>query len=141
MMEPLELSAANRDFLLKLCGMLGSDYDGERAVAALKASEFLRAQALTWNEVIPPAVPAKGTRNATGPAFHPSERQAACSIDWRADLAMCRNCRAWLAERDRELVDTLSKPRRRPSAVEAVRLTQIASRLRMEHSRNGSRRG
>ena len=31
--------------LAKLCGMLGSNHDGERASAALKASEFLKSRA------------------------------------------------------------------------------------------------
>lgn len=37
---------------LKLCGMLASPNDGERAAAALKASEMLKAADLTWHDVI-----------------------------------------------------------------------------------------
>jgi hypothetical protein len=37
---------------MKLCGMLASPSDGERASAAAKASEMLKAADLTWNEVI-----------------------------------------------------------------------------------------
>jgi hypothetical protein len=37
---------------LKLCGMLASPSDGERASAAAKASEMLKAADLTWNDVI-----------------------------------------------------------------------------------------
>jgi hypothetical protein len=36
----------------KLCGMLASPNDGERASAAAKASEMLKAANLTWNDVI-----------------------------------------------------------------------------------------
>ena len=32
--------------------MLGSSHDGERAAAALKAADFLRARNLTWEEFI-----------------------------------------------------------------------------------------
>lgn len=35
----------------KLCGLLGSEHDGERAVAALKATEWLRERGLTWANV------------------------------------------------------------------------------------------
>lgn len=35
----------------KLCGMLGSPNEGERASAALKASEMLKAADLTWEDV------------------------------------------------------------------------------------------
>jgi hypothetical protein len=37
---------------LKLCGMLASPNDGERASAAAKASEMLKAVNLTWDDVI-----------------------------------------------------------------------------------------
>lgn len=36
----------------KLCGMLASPSDGERASAAAKASEMLKAAGLTWDDVI-----------------------------------------------------------------------------------------
>lgn len=35
----------------KICGLLGSDHDGERAVAARKATEMLRAAGMTWQGV------------------------------------------------------------------------------------------
>lgn len=37
---------------MKLCGMLASPNEGERASAAAKASEMLKAANLTWNDVI-----------------------------------------------------------------------------------------
>ena len=38
--------------LPKLLGMLGSDYDGERAVAGRMASDLLRKYRLTWTDVL-----------------------------------------------------------------------------------------
>lgn len=35
----------------KFCGLLGSEHDGERAAAALKATELLRTQGKTWADV------------------------------------------------------------------------------------------
>jgi hypothetical protein len=35
----------------KLLGLLGSDHDGERAAAALKATEFLSAREMAWFDV------------------------------------------------------------------------------------------
>lgn len=35
----------------KVLGMLGSNHDGERAAAALKASEMLKAAGKSWGEV------------------------------------------------------------------------------------------
>jgi hypothetical protein len=48
------------DRLVKLCGMLGSAHDGERAAAAaLKADQPLRRHGLRWPDVIRiPALPA-----------------------------------------------------------------------------------
>lgn len=43
------------DRLRKICGMLGSTHAGERAAAALKATEILRAAGLSWAQVIAPA--------------------------------------------------------------------------------------
>jgi hypothetical protein len=37
---------------IKLCGMLASPNEGERASAALKASEMLKSADLTWHDVI-----------------------------------------------------------------------------------------
>ncbi len=38
----------------KLLGMLGSDQAGERAAAALKATEWLKANGLSWSDVTVP---------------------------------------------------------------------------------------
>jgi hypothetical protein len=40
------------DRLGKLCGLLGSAHDGERAAAALKADQLLRQHGLRWTDVI-----------------------------------------------------------------------------------------
>jgi len=52
----------NAHRLAKLCGMLGSSHDGERAAAALKATEFLKAHNLTWHDFV---VRLAGTSGAT----------------------------------------------------------------------------
>jgi hypothetical protein len=47
---PLDPLAADK--LAKLCGMFGSEYDGERAVAAALADQLVRDLGLTWQQVI-----------------------------------------------------------------------------------------
>lgn len=42
----------DRDRLIKLLGLLGSDHEGERGNAARMASDLLRGAGLTWAEVI-----------------------------------------------------------------------------------------
>jgi hypothetical protein len=46
--------------LVKLCGMLGSAHDGERAAAGLKADQLLRENGLRWPDVI--GAPQRGSR-------------------------------------------------------------------------------
>lgn len=40
------------DLLLRLAGMFGSDNDNERSIAARKASDLLKAEKLTWKDVL-----------------------------------------------------------------------------------------
>ena len=45
------LAPADLDRFGKLLGLLGSNHDGERAAAALKATEFLNARRMAWLDV------------------------------------------------------------------------------------------
>jgi hypothetical protein len=40
------------DRLAKLCGLLGSPHEGERAAAALKATELLGAMKMSWADLV-----------------------------------------------------------------------------------------
>jgi hypothetical protein len=55
MTSPLDPNAADK--LVRICGLLGSAYDGERAAAALKADRLVRALGLTWSDVITSRAP------------------------------------------------------------------------------------
>jgi hypothetical protein len=46
------LAPAERDTLARICGRLTSSFDGERAVAARLASEFLQRRGLTWSALL-----------------------------------------------------------------------------------------
>lgn len=46
------MKTEDKERLLKLLGMLGSEHDGERAAAALKASQFLKKRNLSWSDVL-----------------------------------------------------------------------------------------
>ena len=48
----MNLSPKLRRRLVQLCGMLGSDFAGERASAALLVTRLLKTANLTWEEVI-----------------------------------------------------------------------------------------
>jgi hypothetical protein len=49
-MTLLDPQAADR--LAKLCGLLSSYHDGERASAALKADQLIRSHGLRWADII-----------------------------------------------------------------------------------------
>jgi len=51
------LARIDLDRLAKFCGLFGSDHDGERAAAALKADRMVRAAGLTWLDVLRVEVP------------------------------------------------------------------------------------
>lgn len=51
---PAPLSDAEREKFVKLCGMLGSAFAGERDNAVVKVNEFLKEHNMTWLDVIVP---------------------------------------------------------------------------------------
>src|SRR3546814_17944079 len=56
-MNGAPLAPAERQRLAKVCGLLGSDHDGERASAAVAATAIIRNAGLTWAQIIPGGAP------------------------------------------------------------------------------------
>jgi len=81
----MALSSPDRAKLISVLGMLGSNFDGERAAAGLLASRMLREAGLSWADVIDTSA-------------LPPPREAAPS-GWRTDLALAERhlsfCRPW----------------------------------------------
>jgi len=70
--------------LVKICGMLGSDHDGERAAAGKLAHDMLRGLGLGWDDVITP----KSLR-APHPAENPFRaKYEAERMAWRTKAAV-----------------------------------------------------
>jgi hypothetical protein len=121
------LDPHSADRLRKLCGMLGSDHDGERAAAALAADKLVRGLGLTWHQVIaPPIVPDHSPRVRS----------------WRADdsdwCRMAQFCHAWrwsLSQREREFVESV-RTWRNPTDKQRDWLLDIYARL---HERGAGR--
>jgi hypothetical protein len=72
------------DRFRKICGLLASGHDGERAAAAKKASEFLAMKGLSWSDVV---LPVKAVPGAIGADLEQAVRRANPS---RADRAAKR---------------------------------------------------
>ncbi len=126
-MEQVALSAGARDVFVKMCGMLGSEHDGERATAARMATVFLRERSLTWDKVVPSVVTPQSRARPVPPA---RSGDGFKSLDWRADLAMCRNRRWLLTAFEDDLIRSLTRYRRFPTVSEAASLAKTATRLR-----------
>lgn len=75
------MTPADLERFRRICGLLGSDQVGERAAAAAKATELLRAAGLSWADVrLPEEVPAflrKAAPEAAGGPAEPDMMQAA----------------------------------------------------------------
>lgn len=82
MMPPAELVRLRR-----LCGLLASDYDGERATAARMATALLRRLGLRWADVVHP------------PCLPPPE--------WRELVDLCLSYRELLSEWEIDFLENL----------------------------------
>ena len=104
-MSALNPSLATK--LAKICGLLGSDHDGERSAAAWQATRLLRAQGLSWADVFAPALPPPPRHPVyAGPSYAAPMTRHAAKVrhaqryperltDWEAsflaDLGRCRS--------------------------------------------------
>lgn len=75
------LSRAERDRLIRILGLLGSDHGGERDAAGLAASRMLRARGITWSDVI--AEPAGTPRQAVTPCRQREAELLLVRAHWR----------------------------------------------------------
>ncbi|GAC1340793.1 MAG: hypothetical protein NVSMB18_11530 [Acetobacteraceae bacterium] len=132
--------------LVKLCGMLGSDFEGERAAAALKIAGLLRETGLRWDDIL--TLPSTTTHHdpvasgsskptwsdrASGPMF----------VDWRADLACCTRHRARLTKAELDHVDglriVLRTGRSTIRSSDIPKLAAAARRIRKQLSERSSK--
>jgi hypothetical protein len=107
----LDTHSAER--LAKLCGMLGSNHDGERAAAGLKADQLVRNLGLTWADII-----------SSGKL-----RAISFQTDWHRMAAYCHRYRAALNSRDRAFVETMLTWRSQPTERQQDWLIDIYARL------------
>ncbi len=114
----MALSAADRTKLVHVLGMLGSDYDGERAAAGLAANRIIKNAGTTWQEVLleqkqRPArpVPPTGRGNFREEPIYAS------------DMDLCRRHLEHLTPWERDFTRSLGKQRKPPSfALELLRV-------------------
>jgi hypothetical protein len=96
--------SALADKLAKVCGMFGSDHDGEVVVAARTAHRIVKEAGATWPQILMPALPA------------PEPQGAAADAAWRPAIAFCLENLNQLDERDATFIRSIHAYRRKPSA-------------------------
>ncbi|MGI9127023.1 MAG: hypothetical protein ACR2IG_02330 [Roseomonas sp.] len=63
-----------RTRIAKIAGRFGSDFEGERAAAALLASRILKDHGTTWSDVLAPSLNPRMATRATRPEPKPAPR-------------------------------------------------------------------
>lgn len=107
------------DRLVKLAGMLGSSFDGERANAAAAATRLLKDCDLTWPEFLAPAIARRSGPPPTG---------------WRALVSDCLLYPDRLTGWERGFLASLRGYQRISEKQQAI-LERIAARIRAEDAR------
>src|SRR3546814_2536756 len=83
-MNGAPLAPAERQRLAKVCGLLGSAHDGERASAAVAATAIIRNAGLTWELIVLGGAPeeAEPVDDIDRSEQHTSELQALMRISY-----------------------------------------------------------
>jgi hypothetical protein len=80
-----QLDTDDRERLIRLLGMTGSDHDGEVSNAARLADRLVRSKGLRWGDVIPPSLPSPHTHRAISAGAVPN---ASATLLRRLQLAL-----------------------------------------------------
>lgn len=130
------LSQGDLDRLVGVLGMLGSDHDGERAAAGLKAHNMLAKRGLTWRGLLAPvdsnpvADNPKASRRAMYPERgEPPERTELTADHQRRALMLLHSATPWSAK-DRGFLESMSRQRGKPSQPQADWLADLATKAR-----------
>ena len=105
--------------LARVCGLLGSDHDGEALAATRQAEKIRKKVGLTWEELLVPS-----TRQRSGDP--PPEELT----DWRLACHFCLE-RYWLLTRwELDFVATVARYTKPPSAKQLIILHRLVARCR-----------
>ena len=109
----------DRQRLARVCGLFGSDHDGEALAAARQAEKIRKKVGLTWEELLMPS-----TRQR--PADPPPEDL----MDWRWACHFCLE-RYWLLTNwELDFVATVARYQKPPSVKQLIILHRLVARCR-----------
>jgi hypothetical protein len=109
----------DRHRLARVCGLLGSDHDGEALAAARQAEKIRKKLGLTWEELL---VPPTRQRAADPP---PEEL-----TDWRSACHFCLERSRLLTRWELNFVATVARYQKPPSAKQLIILHRLVARCR-----------
>jgi hypothetical protein len=109
----------DRQRLARVCGLLGSDHDGEALAAARQAEKIRQKVGLTWEELL---VPSTRQRAADPP---PEDL-----TDWRWACHFCLKRYQWLTSWELDFVATVARYTKPPSAKQMIILRRLVARCR-----------
>ncbi len=109
----------DRQRLARVCGLFGSDHDGEVLAAARQAEKIRKKLGLTWAELlVPPTRPRS--------ADPPSEELT----DWRWACHFCLERSRLLTSWELNFVATVARYKKAPSAKQLIVLQRLVARCR-----------
>jgi hypothetical protein len=109
----------DRQRLARVCGLLGSDHDGEALAAARQAEKIRQKLGLTWDELLVPS-PRQRARNPPPEEF----------IDWRSACHFCLERYQSLTSWELNFVATVARYQKPPSAKQLLILQRLVARCR-----------
>ena len=105
--------------LARVCGLFGSDYDGEALAAARQAEKIRKKLGLTWEELL---VPPTRQRSKDPP---PEDL-----TDWRLACHFCLEHYWLLTSWEQDFVATVARYTKPPSAKQLIILQRLVARCR-----------
>ena len=121
----MALAPGQRDKLVRVLGMLGSEHMGERAAAALAADKLLRSVGVTWAEVIGEQPVSSGYGFSASPV-----------PDYVSDLQACGRRSDLLTKWEVTFVTGLAQQKTPASRRQRDLLAGIAAKVRAAGPRN-----
>jgi hypothetical protein len=105
--------------LARVCGLFGSEHDGEALAAARQAEKLRKKVGLTWEELL---VPSPRQKSADPP---PEDL-----TDWRWACHFCLERYQWLTSWELDFVATVARYTKPPSAKQMIILQRLVTRCR-----------
>ena len=101
-----------RDKLVRILGMLGSSFEGERASAALMASNLLKNLGLTWDEIVKKPDEKDQARPEQKAEYRDPPRGWEYGYDWKDQARVLMDYDYLLTEWEYNFLESLIKQRR-----------------------------